>query len=82
MVQTSVSLEDISGILASLGKSLSSVQFPETVQITPQFLVVFNINLKSIRSYLLRSNVSCKVGMALVSYKRKKKGILTIKHGN
>lgn len=50
-----------------LRKSRSPFQFSETFQITAKFLVIFNTNSVSLKSYLLRPNMYYKVRMCLVS---------------
>lgn len=65
-----------------LGKSRSALQFSETIWITPKILAIFNINLKSIRSYLRRPNMYYEVGMSLVSITWDRKETLTTKHDN
>lgn len=63
-------------------ESLSSFQFSETVQITPQFLGIFNINFTSVRSYVLRSKMHYKVRMCILSKTGRGKEHLTAKYDN
>lgn len=39
-----------------LRESLSPSQFSEMVPVSPYFLVIYNINFTSVRSYILRPN--------------------------